>query len=49
MATFGSRACTDGTSMPSDEMIAKLSLPEIMELMRRLLEEIELRAMRDAE
>ena len=32
----------------NDRDIAKLTLPEILDLIRRLLEEIEIRAMQDA-
>ena len=34
--------------MPSDEQLASLSLPELLELIRRITEEIELRAMQMA-
>lgn len=37
-----------GASTLSDEQIAKLTLPELIEIIRRLLEEIEIRAMQDA-
>ena len=37
-----------GVSMLSDEEIAKITLPELIELVRRLLDEIETRAMQDA-
>lgn len=34
--------------MPSDEEIARLTLPELLELIRRLTEAVELRAMEEA-
>ena len=35
--------------MMDEEKIAKLTVPEIMNMIRRLLEELELRAMQSAE
>lgn len=32
----------------SDEQIARLSLPELFELIKRLIEEVEIRAMQNA-
>lgn len=37
-----------GASTLSDEQIAKLTLPELIEIIRRLLEEIEIRTMQVA-
>lgn len=38
----------DGRNTLSDEQIAKLTLPELLDLIRRLLDEVELRAMQVA-
>ena len=35
--------------MPTDEELAKLTIPELLELIRRLSELVELRAMEEAE
>lgn len=37
-----------GRNTLSDEQIAKLTLPELLDLIRQLLDEVELRAMQDA-
>ena len=38
----------DGRNTLSDEQMAKLTLPELLDLIKRLLDEVELRAMQDA-
>ena len=41
----GGKQCRNCLTQMSDEQIAKLTLPELIELIKRFLEEVEVRAM----
>ena len=47
ITTSGSRACSGGTKMQEIDL-GRLSLPELTELLHRIADEIQLRAMEEA-